>query len=469
MPRPKPTRKSLGAWYTPIDLLDIVTTNVLHDFATLADEIGWPRSRVVRVLDPACGDGRFLDAIRVRLHLDGYSVRATGCDVDADALATITHPAVRTIHADALTRDWGDERFDIVIGNPPFLSQMSAATTRGGASKHGGGPYANAAAEFLSLAIHLADPEGSVVGMVLPQSMLAARDAGPVRDLVDDVADHTWSWWQQDQRRLFDAAVNVCALGFRRPRADRGDDSVADFGWTRVVTEALGVPELDLSMLDTDGLLNDRADLNANFRDEYYALVPAVSDDADGPVFVTSGLIDPGRSMWGTRPVKFAKRTFRHPRVDLEALDGRFRDWAHRKLVPKVLVANQTSLVEAVADVEGAWIPGVPITSITTRPEDADPDRTVREIEALLTSPVASAWCWHVGGGTGMSSSAVRVTPAVLGQVPWPAGSLAPAVAALADGDVDGCGAAVDGAFGLAGPKADELLSWWCAGLPRRA
>ena len=469
MSPPKPTRKSLGAWYTPIDLLDIVTTNVLRDFVALADDTGWPRSRPVRVLDPACGDGRFLDAIRVHLHLAGYTVRAVGCDVDGEALDSISHPSVRTIHADALTHDWGDERFDVVIGNPPFLSQMATTTTRGGASKHGGGPYANAAAEFLSLAIHLADPEGSVLGLVLPQSLLASRDAGPVRDRVDELADHTWWWWQRDQRRLFDAAVNVCALGFRRPAAERDDAMDTEFEWTRVVTETLGVPALDISMLTDDGVLADRAELNANFRDEYYALVPAVDDDADGPVFVTSGLIDPGRSMWGSRHVKFAKRTFKHPRVDLDKLDGRFSDWARRKLVPKVLVANQTSLVEAVADVDGAWIPGVPITSITPRAGDADPIRTVREIEALLTSPVASAWCWHLGGGTGMSSSAVRVTPAVLGQVPWPAGDLGPAIAALAAGDVDACGAAVDEAFGLTGPEADELLSWWCAGLPRRA
>ena len=468
MPRPKPTRKSLGKWYTPIDLLDIVTTNVLRDFADLAAEVEWPRSRPVRVLDPACGDGRFLEEVRVRLHLDGYTVSAVGCDVDGDALAAINHPSVRTVRADALTHDWGDERFDIVVGNPPFLSQMAATTTRGGSSKHGGGPYANAAAEFLSLAIRLADPAGSVVGLVLPQSILAARDAGPIRDHVDALADHTWSWWQQDQRRLFDAAVHVCALGFRRPAAasPAGDRR---FAWTRVVTSALGVPDLDASMISTDGVLADRAELNANFRDEYYALVPAVSDDADGPKLVTSGLIDPGRSMWGQRHVKFAKRTFRHPRVDLAKLEGRFPTWARRKLVPKVLVANQTSLVEAVADLDGDWLPGVPITTVTPRDGEPDPIRTLREIEALLTSPVASAWCWHVGGGTGLSSSAVRLTPAVLGQVPWPAGDLGAAVAALADGDVDGCGAAVDAAFGLAGQPADDLLSWWRSALPRRA
>lgn len=465
MSSPKPTRKSLGAWYTPVDLVDVVTTNVLGDFTALAATRRRPRSEPVRVLDPACGDGRFLEAVRVRLHLDGYSVRATGCDIDPEALAGIAHPSVRTIEADALSYDWGDERFDIVIGNPPFLSQMAAETARGGSSVHGGGPYANAAAEFLALAVGLADPDGSAVGLVLPQSILAARDAGPVRAHVDRLAAHTWSWWRQDQRRLFDAAVNVCALGFRRPACDRD----RPFEWTKVVTETLGIPALDASMIDADGTLAHRAELNANFRDEYYALVPAVSDDAEGPRFITSGLIDPGRSMWGERPVKFAKRTFRHPRVDLSKLDGRFPDWARRKLVPKVLVANQTSQVEAVADVEGDWLPGVPITAVTPLSTDSDPIRTIREIEALLTSPVASAWCWHVGGGTGMSSSTVRVTPAILGQVPWPAASLGDAVTAMASGDIEACGAAVVDAFGLTGEPAAELLGWWRAGLPRRA
>ncbi|MFP5489760.1 MAG: hypothetical protein ACLGHQ_15820 [Acidimicrobiia bacterium] len=235
-----------------------------------------------------------------------------------------------------------------------------------------------------------------------------------------------------------------------------------------MVTDALGVPAVDASMIDSDGTLADRAVLNANFRDEYYALVPAVSDDADGPVFVTSGLIDPTVSRWGRRPVKFAKRTFEHPRVDLDRLEGRFAEWAQRKLVPKVLVANQTAMVEAVADLDGSWLPGVPITTVIPVGQDPDPIRTIREIEALLTSPLASAWCWHVGGGTGLSSTAVRLTPAILGRVPWPAGDLEPAVTAVSRGDVEGCGAAVLEAFGLRGEVADELLDWWRAGLPDR-
>ena len=82
------------------------------------------------------------------------------------------------------------------------------------------------------------------------------------------------------------------------------------------------IPELDPTTLAIDGTIGDRAELNANFRDEYYALVPAVSDDAEGPPLITSGLIDPGTCAWGTKHVKFAKQRFEHPRVDLSKLDG---------------------------------------------------------------------------------------------------------------------------------------------------
>ncbi len=452
-------RKQQGAWYTPSGLVELMVDRVLADIDVSGTFARRPPGRPVRVIDPACGDGRFLAELRTELHLRGHSVEITGCDVDADALAEIVHPDVRAVHADALTYDWGDERFDIVIGNPPYLSQMAAATSRGGSSSHGGGPYADAAAEFLSLAVRLAEPDGGRIALVLPQSILASRDAGPVRDLVDELADHAWSYWEAEQRH-FDASVNVCVLGFRRPSTG----ATAPLAWTSVVTDRLGIPPLDVAALSIEGCLGDRAELNANFRDEYYALVPAVDDDNDGPPLVTSGLIDPGVCMWGERPVRFAKRDFAHPRVDLDRLEGRFPAWAAGKLVPKVLVANQTKVIEAVADADGSWLPGVPVSTVVP----VGPT-SVHEIEAVLTSPVASAICWHLGAGTGLSTTSVRVGPAVLARVPWPGGDLAAAVAALRRGDPMACGVAVTEAYGVAAAETDALLSWWAERLPVRA
>lgn len=434
---PPADRKALGAWYTPPELVSLVVDHVIA---------GLPDRRPVRVLDPACGDGRFLVAVAERLRAQGRPVELTGCDVDPAALAAVPDRTVRLIHDDALHRDWRDERFDIVIGNPPFLSQMAARTTRGGSSRHGGGPYADAAVEFLALSVRLAEPDGGRVALVLPQSVVGSRDAGPVRAAIDEQADLVWSWWEPDQRH-FDAAVNVCALGFRRPASEAAPR------WTRVVTDRLGIPAFDDRALRSDGTIGDRAELNANFRDEYYALVPAVSDSASGPPLVPSGLIDPGVCWWGRRPVRFAKRTFEHPRVDLGALTGRFAAWAARKLVPKVLVANQTRIVEAVADPGGEWLPGVPVTTVTP----CDPG-DVWAVAAVLTSPVASVLVWQHGAGTGLSTRSVRITPAALAAIPWPAGSLGAAVGALREGDVARCGALVTAAYGIDG---DELVSWW--------
>ena len=100
--------------------------------------------------------------------------------------------------------------FDVVLGNPPYLNQMASATTRGGSSPHGGGPYADAAAEFLALAIRLTRPGGRV-GLVLPQSLLSARDAEPIRRFIDEHAALRWMWWSDDH--VFDASVRVFAAG----------------------------------------------------------------------------------------------------------------------------------------------------------------------------------------------------------------------------------------------------------------
>lgn len=440
-------RKRLGSWYTPAELVDVVVDGVLDGFQ------GRP-GRPVEVLDPSCGDGRFLTAVGDRLSGAGFPVRLTGCDIDPAAVESITDDRVHVVHADALEHDWGTSSFDLVIGNPPYLSQMATGTTRGGASRHGGGPYADAAAEFLALAVRLARADGGRVGLVLPQSILGARDAEPVRAQVAGLATLTWSWWAPRQQH-FDANVNVCVIGLERPARPPADQPV----WTGIVTGRLGVPAL--GPLDTDGLLGDRSHLNANFRDEYYALVPAVDDHADGPPLVTSGLIDPGVCHWGHRSVRFAKRDFDHPRVDLDRLDGRFPAWAARKLVPKVLVANQTRIIEAVADPDGRWLPGVPVTTVTPT------DRTdVWELAAVLTNPVASIVAWHHGAGTGLSTTAVRVGPVSLGSTPWPAGSLVEAVAALQESDLDGCARSVLAAYGIDASEIDPLVSWWTERLP---
>ena len=75
--------------------------------------------------------------------------------------------------------------FDLVIGNPPFLSQLGSSTSRsvtGGAAlrvRFGAAVagYTDPAALFLVLGHRLARPDGGVVAMIEPVSLLTARDA----------------------------------------------------------------------------------------------------------------------------------------------------------------------------------------------------------------------------------------------------------------------------------------------------
>ena len=400
-----------------------------------------------------------------RLAAGGAVVEVVGVDIDPDAVETsrealsvagVNH---RVVLADALECDWSEfGMFDLVIGNPPFLSQMAAATTRGGSSSRGGGPYADAAVEFLALAAELVDPAAGRVAYVLPQSLLSARDAGSTRAGYDERASLTWSWWTGE--RVFDAQVLTCALLF-----EFGTPSPSPGEWSRVITDRSGVPDVPAS-LATDGTLGDRCRLNANFRDEYYGMVPAVGDHDTGPQLITSGLVDPGRNWWGERPIRFAKQQFSHPRIDLSKLDDKMTRWAEQRLVPKVLIANQTKILEAVADPAGTALPGVPV--VAAYPTDVagrSGGDVACEIAAVLTSPVASAWAWHRSAGTGLSSDAIRVGPVVLADLPWPAGPLHGAVAALASGDVRRCGALVDAAYGV--PDRAELAAWWESALER--
>jgi SAM-dependent methyltransferase len=448
-PADRAERRRRGAYYTPAAVVAEVCAR-----AGIA-----PGDRV---LDPACGDGRFLAEARRR----GAIVDGVELDPVAAAAAAATGAAVRC--GDALATDWPDAPYDVVVGNPPFLNQLARATSRGGRSRHGGGPYADAAVEFLALAHRLVRPDGGRVALVLPASVLAARDAAAVRAAVVADGALTHLWWLG---RAFEAAVHTVVVVIERgahpapvtravgvPPLDAAPGALPPLGapWSTLVTDLLGVPP-DPGLSGPP--LGTTATVTADFRDQYYGLDGAVTDDGDGPLLVTAGLIDPGRSAWGERPTRVHRRAFDTPRVRLDALSPAMQAWARRRLVPKVLVATQTAVLEAAPDPDGAWLPSVPVVTIVPHHRDG-----VWPLAAVLSSPAASAWVAARCTGTGLSPTALRPTARLLAELPLPPGPWDDAVARLRAGDVVGCGAAVDAAYGVDDPAR---TAWWRAALER--
>lgn len=463
-------RRRLGAYYTPPALVDLLVREVL---------LPWCETSATPpfVIDPACGDGRLLEAagwaITERYGIDPAPF-LIGVELDdTTAAETERRLGCRVLRGDArevLGAPEYSHAFDVVIGNPPYLSQLSTGTARGGSSRLGGGPYADVAAEFLALAPRLVRSPGGRIGLVLPMSVLATRDVAPIREAVEREARIDLCWWADES--MFDANVRTCILGFvagdspapngvrrfhgpdARPIDPVRHEGSATASWGWLVADVVGIPPLAIG--SGHGLLRDIAIATADFRDQYYGLVGAVGDDVDGPPLVTSGLIDVAECRWGTRTTRFAKVRYAAPRVDVSRLGSALQAWARTRLVPKVLVASQTKVIEAVVDERGEWLPSVPVISVV--PYDA---ADVWLAAAMLTSPVASAWIALQRIGTGLSAQAIRVTASDLAALPLPSDRTAwkDASDALRNGDVYGCGRHMIRAYGL-NHRAD-LYDWW--------
>ncbi|WGX99259.1 N-6 DNA methylase [Nocardioides sp. L-11A] len=398
-------RRAQGAFYTPPELVAWVLDRALPAAGS--------------VLDPACGTGHFLVAAARRV-----GVRAVhGSDLDPEAVRIArdrlhaVDPAVpraeierRVVVADGLTA-WEGRTFDAVVGNPPFLGQLRRHSAgRSEEHRRGLGAYTDTSAVFLHRALDLAGT-GGTVALVQPISVLAARDAGPVRAAVAGRGAVTDFWCSE--RPVFDGTPVLTCVPVVRIGAGPATDPD---GWGALAAPAFGIPSVALP--DGTGTLGERATCTADFRDQYYGLAPFVGDGLrDGTPLVTTGLIEPAESRWGRVPTRFARRQYDAPSVDLAALraDGALARWADARLVPKLLVAGQGRVIEAVADEHGAWLPSVPVVSVVPH----DPADLWRLLAVTLAPPlVAHAASRYLGSG--LTPGSVKVSARQLAALPLP-------------------------------------------------
>ena len=185
-------------------------------------------------------------------------------------------------------------------------------------------------------------------------------------------------------------------------------------GWAPLLATNDDPPPLRLAGPHT---LADVATATADFRDEYYALDGAVADDATGLRVITVGGIDLAGSSWGTRPIRLHGRTFKTPRVNPSQLPDtpRIRRWYASRAVPKVLVATQTRVIEAMLDAAGDCLGSTPVLSVfaTKLP--------IAVVAALIASPVASAWAHTRFRGSALNLDVIKLSASQLLTLPLPA------------------------------------------------
>jgi hypothetical protein len=166
-------------------------------------------------------------------------------------------------------------------------------------------------------------------------------------------------------------------------------------------------------------LLGDLVAATAGFRDEYYGLVEACREwpTDDGPEpnrLVTVGSIDPLDVAWGREACRLGGTRWLRPVVDREALSPKVGSWVEQRLVPKVVLATQSRVLEPVVDRAGALVPATPLLALAADPDDLD------RVAAVLLAPPVVAWAWQRWFGAALSVDALKLAAAQVHELPLP-------------------------------------------------
>ncbi|AZD21746.1 Modification methylase PstI [Pseudomonas chlororaphis subsp. aurantiaca] len=262
---PAEHRGQYGIFYTPPAL-----TAHLIDQVTAAN-VDWAKCRV---LDPACGGGAFLAPIAQRVmdelkdcspkflmqsignRLRGYEIDPFGAwlsQVTLDAvvlpisrLAGRKLPVMVTV-CDSLRRSPPKDRFDLVIGNPPYGRAKLDVETRERYKRSLYG-HANLYGLFTDLALRHTKL-GGVIAYVTPTSFLAGVYFKNLRALLGRSAPPLSIDFVTARKGVFDDVLQETALATYRRGADTAPVAVAEITTAR---GGLAVQQVGEIILPTD-------------------------------------------------------------------------------------------------------------------------------------------------------------------------------------------------------------------------
>jgi hypothetical protein len=140
-------------------------------------------------------------------------------------------------------------------------------------------------------------------------------------------------------------------------------------------------------------------------------------------------------------------------------------------MVPKVVVATQSRVVEAAVDRDGAWIPSTPVISLTAPADRLD------HVAAALLAPPATVWALRRFAGAALATGAVKLAARQVLELPLPepgddwdaAARLVAELPAIEDAEeriavLVAAGERMVAAHRL-DRRGDKLLEWWVARL----
>lgn len=263
-------RKEGGATYTPEGLAGFVAGKIVEAFAAPSDD-------VVRILDPACGDGALIDALLGNFSIeDRGRLEVVGFDTDGDALAMakdnilskypglslrleqqdFTDFILGAYRSDDLFSPAGSaEKFDLVIANPPYVRTqiIGAKKAQEMAERFGLSGRVDLYYPFI-LGISSVIKENGVAGVITSNRFMSTKSGKDVRREML-ARFNMLSVWDLGDTKLFEAAVLPSVFIAKGIGDKKSDSKVATFSSIYETND----PPISRSKdaLDALGLAND--------------------------------------------------------------------------------------------------------------------------------------------------------------------------------------------------------------------
>lgn len=423
-------RRRSGVYYTPPAIVDQILDGCFTPLIAGATDPATICKRV-RICDPACGAGNFLigclrrfDALMVKqMSAVQRSSRCSefankclhGIDIDPDALEVarlllwleIGDPnqppedaCGNFVTGDALLDSGIDRwngRFDLMIGNPPFVDSESGSKTNAGKRWRAAIRKQYRAARgnwdvssiFVERGFQLLR-SGGQLGFVLPRRMLGSDHAAATQEVLREQSIESIRI-VNDESAFDDATIPTICLTARREACSRHatiqiiNEDDRDHPVPQAALAALPPGHWSIMLQsphdqDRNGnwnvqraarLLNDWPCLRdiAQVSDgattgQAYQLKELVRDQSSLGAdqrelrLVNSGTIDPFANLWGRRAIRYLGLRLLRPVIPEEQLRTAFpRRWAQARSA-KVLVSGLAMRIEAVADETGSLLCG---------------------------------------------------------------------------------------------------------------
>jgi hypothetical protein len=329
----------------------------------------------------------------------------------------------------------GRSGFDAFLGNPPFINAIEGGVSTTykawlASRPHGLTGTADFAFHFLAQAHHLAQPQGAV-GMLLPRPFLNAKAAAQLRLTLLSARPPSVLFSPEHSSVFAFANVKVIAVilcnrgGGRCTTWREGELRAVDIqsdNWWSAISSGGNASRVTTSDVRCVG---DVFDVAASMTTENaYELKPILNDraDTDWPRLVTTGLIDPGKCLWGEVACRYLKSIYGHPVI---CPFGHLSADLKRRLVkaarPKILVAGVAGPgggIEAFVDERGLTCGAVSTYTIT---HPADSIAALKGLCDFLNSAEVAALVFTELHASSMGSGLLTIKKAFLSNLGLPA------------------------------------------------